>query len=82
VDESSVRLGKPSWSLSQLGLRASDSSTDVVDDSNIDYLANLAKIDLTRRVKRQEIIEDVNMILRCSKALVSKHDDLHPLALS
>lgn len=68
----SVRLGNPSWSLSQLGLQSSvDDAPSTINETNINHIANLAKIDLSySHVGKEEIIADVNMILRCAKTLV------------
>lgn len=65
-DNDSFKLGKPKWSLKELRVMT-ESNNPVINEQVVDYLANLAKIDLKfAKASKNEIIDDVNIILNCA----------------
>jgi len=62
------KLSSPTWSLLELRIQSSQGNT--IDEKTIDYLCDLAKIDLnSSSVSKAEVIQDVNTILNCAKSL-------------
>lgn len=56
------------WSVSQLGLLGDNEN--VIGSSELDHLAKLSSVDISvSNVSRDEILNDLNAMLRCAKSL-------------